>query len=226
MGGHAGAVLRAGLGLKIAQIKRATQSYVDDRTDHGKSVLAGYAVGAGLYAAAGVFMIAACLVGITALFRWIELTYGQFTAFGVSAAILIVLTALCALIAARSMRPPKSDYPSFKTRLSAALRGNPLKSDAANLKAVAAEVPARKTAHTPPVRRSTAMEAARSTASDVLRAPASPTPTARRRYPAGQAQGPQEGRAALILVATLLGWAVARRHANARNRASDVRPAS
>ena len=222
MGGHAGTVLRAGLGLKLAQIKRAMQSYVDDRTDRGKSVLAGYAVGAGLYAAAGVFMIAACLVGITALFRWTELAYGQFTAFGISVGILIVLTALCALIAASNMHAPKPNYPSLGTRLGAALKGNPLKSDAANLKAIASGIPARQTAHTPPVRRSAAIETAHSTASDVLRAPASPT--ARRRYPAGQ--GAQAGSAALILTATLLGWAVVRRHANARNRASDVRPAS
>ena len=75
-------LLRAGLALKLNQIKLATRSYLRDRTNQATGTVTSYAVAAGLFAAAGIFLIAACLVGITALFRWIEINYGLFPAFG------------------------------------------------------------------------------------------------------------------------------------------------
>src|ERR1035437_5064652 len=75
-------LLRTGLALKIRQIKWAMRSYLRDRAAQGQGIVASYAVAAGLYAAAGIFLIAACLVGLTALFRWIEMNYGLFQAFG------------------------------------------------------------------------------------------------------------------------------------------------
>ena len=74
-------LLRAGIGLKLSQIKLATRSYLRDRTHQATGTVASYAIAAALFAAAGIFLIAACLVGITALFRWIEINYGQFWAF-------------------------------------------------------------------------------------------------------------------------------------------------
>ena len=53
-------------------------------------------IAAGLFAAAGIFLIAACLVGIMALFRWIEINYGLFPAFGAVGALLLVIAAICA----------------------------------------------------------------------------------------------------------------------------------
>ncbi len=50
-----------------------------------------YAIAAGLFAAAGIFLIAACLVGTMALFRWIAIHYGQFWAFGAIGALLVRL---------------------------------------------------------------------------------------------------------------------------------------
>ena len=58
-----GDLLRAGIGLKVNQVKRATQSYLRDRTNHATGTVASYAVAAGLFAAAGVFVIAAVFVG-------------------------------------------------------------------------------------------------------------------------------------------------------------------
>jgi hypothetical protein len=71
-------LLRTGLALKLSQIKLATRSYLRDRTGQATSTVSAYAIAAGLYGAAGVFLIAACLVGVTALFRWIEINYGLF----------------------------------------------------------------------------------------------------------------------------------------------------
>ena len=73
---------RAALELKLNQVKRATRSYLRDRTGQATGTLAGYAIAAGLYAASGIFLIAASLVGAAALFRWIEINYGMFWAFG------------------------------------------------------------------------------------------------------------------------------------------------
>ena len=80
---------RIGLALKIRQIRLATRSYLRDRAAQGQGIVASYAVAAGLYAAAGIFLIAACLVGVTALFRWIEMNYGLFQAFGAVGGLLL-----------------------------------------------------------------------------------------------------------------------------------------
>lgn len=208
MNGQLGAMVKAGLSLKIAQLKQATGAYIEDRTDHGKSIATGYAVAAGLYAAAGIFMVAACLVGVAALFRWIEIEHGQFAAFGVTAGILLALTILCAVIAAGRLnaKPPK--YPSLGTRLGAAIKGNPFKSNTSSVKAAAA-------AKALPVKRDTpavvekpaapkAIRAARNTATEVLRAPASPSMYGR----TDQRTGTKAG---FVLAASLLGWALVRR---------------
>ena len=62
-------LLRVGLALKLNQVKRATRSYLRDRTNQATDTATSYAVAAGLFAAAGVFLIVACLVGLAALFR-------------------------------------------------------------------------------------------------------------------------------------------------------------
>ena len=94
-----GGLLRVGLALKLVQIKRAARSYVRDRTDQATGIVTAYAVAAGLFAVAGIFLIAACLVGIIALFRWVEIKYGLSWAFGAVGALLVVLAAVCASLA-------------------------------------------------------------------------------------------------------------------------------
>jgi hypothetical protein len=84
-------LLRTGLALKLAQIKLATRSYLRDRTKQATGTVTSYAVAAGLFAAAGIFLLAACLVGVTALFRWVEIQYGVFWAFGTVGALLLVI---------------------------------------------------------------------------------------------------------------------------------------
>src|SRR5580692_9506453 len=102
-----GGLLRAGLTLKLAQVKLATRSYLRDRTNQATGTLASYAVAAGLFAAAGIFLLVACLVGVTALFRWIEIQYGLFQAFGVVGALLLVTAAICAGLAASRLKRPQ-----------------------------------------------------------------------------------------------------------------------
>jgi hypothetical protein len=179
-------LLRAGLALKLDHIKLATRSYLRDRTYQATSTVTGYAIAAGLFAAAGIFLIAACLVGATALFRWIEVKYGLFPAFGAMGGLLLAIAAVCAALAVRLLKRPPSQFPSLASRLRVAIRANPIRSDARDY-----------------------------SASATLLAPMASV----RRIDSGPRPGPngQQISAALIFIATLLGWAAARRWQEARN---------
>jgi Putative Actinobacterial Holin-X, holin superfamily III len=183
-------LLRAGVGLKLNQIKRATRSYLRDRTSQATGTVTSYASAAGLFAAAGIFLIAACLVGATALFRWIEIHYGQFQAFGAVGALLVVIAAICAGLAAAKLRQPAPHFPSLTSRLRVAIKTNPIKPDQA--------------------------EAVRDTAASILMAPSAPVTRAHRKRRQGLDRNMQVG---LALTATLLGWAAARRRRQARRTA-------
>jgi hypothetical protein len=183
--------LRAGLSLKLSQVKLATRSYIRDRTNQATGTATSYAIAAGLFAAAGVFAVAACLVGIIALFRWIEINYGMFQAFGVVGASLLVLAATFAGLAAAKLKRPPPHFPSLSSRLRVAIKANPLKPDQ--------------------------IEAVRDTATAILRDPPAPSARAvRRRSTAAARRGNGNMRTGLILMATLLGWAVTRRRQQAR----------
>jgi hypothetical protein len=116
-----GDLLRAGFEMKLNRVKRATSSYMRDRANQATGTATSYAVAAGMYAAAGIFLVAACLVGLTALFRWIEIKYGLFPAFGAIGGILVLLAALCAGLAAARLRRPARQYPSLTSRLRVAI---------------------------------------------------------------------------------------------------------
>ena len=183
-------LLRTGLALKLSQIKLATRSYLRDRTNQATGTVASYATAAGLFAAAGIFLIAACLVGITALFRWIEINYGQFWAFGVVAALLLLIAAICAAVASSQLKRRPPHFPSLTSRLRVALKANPVASDQ--------------------------IEAVRDTAAGILKTP-SATRANRRRMKTQRrpARNNREIGAGLILAATLLGWAATRRRQQA-----------
>jgi hypothetical protein len=183
-------LLRAGVGLKLNQIKRATRSYLRDRTSQATGTVTSYAVAAGLFAAAGVFLIAACLVGATALFRWIQINYGLFQAFGAVGALLVTIAAICAGLAAAKLRQPPPHFPSLTSRLRVAIKANPIKPDQA--------------------------EAVRDTAASILMAPSAPVTPADRRRLRRDHRNMQVG---LVLTATLLGWVAARRRQQARRTA-------
>ena len=188
-------VLRAGLALKLNQVKRATRSWLRDRTDQATGTATSYAVAAGLFAAAGIFLIAALLVGATALFRWIEINYGQFYAFGASGGVLVAIAAVCAGLAASKLKRPPPQFPSLSSRLRVAIKASPVK-------------PAR-------------VEAARNTATAILRAPPTPMTGAHRGAGGiGQTRDSRNIQAGLVVAATLLGWAATRRRQQARRTVS------
>jgi hypothetical protein len=186
-------LLRAGLALKLNQIKLATRSYLRDRTKQAAGTVTSYAVAAGLFAAAGVFLLAAFLVGTAALFRWIEINYGLFQAFGTVGALLLVIAAICAGLAASRLKRPPPHFPTLASRLRVAIKASPVKPDQ--------------------------IEAARDTAAAILQAPSAPEPRATRgrlrsgHRPMQDSKGLSAG---LILTAALLGWAAMRRRHQAR----------
>jgi hypothetical protein len=187
--------LRAGLALKLNQIKLAARSYLRDRTKQATGTATSYAVAAGLFAAAGIFLIAACLVSIAALFRWVEINYGLFWAFGVVAALLLLVAAICAAVAARQLKRPPPHFPSLTSRLRVAIKASPVKPDQ--------------------------IEAVRDTAGSILTAP-SATRTDRKRLRTQRRPVRNNGNvgAGVILAATLLGWAAARRWQQSRRTAA------
>ena len=185
----ANSLLRAGIGLKLSQIKLATRSYLRDRTQQATGTMASYAIAAGLFAAAAIFLIAACFVGTVALYRWIAIHYGQFWGFGAIGALLVTIAAICAGVAAARLRQPSPHFPTLTSRLRVAIKSNPLEPDQ--------------------------IEAARNTAASILQArSAPPSPTRARRSQA--ARNNRNIQAGLIVMATLLGWAATRRRALAR----------
>jgi hypothetical protein len=182
-------LVRAGIGLKLNQIKLATRSYLRDRTNQATGTVASYAAAAALFAVAGIFLIAACFAGIMALFRWVEINHGQFWAFGAVGTLLVAIAAICAGLAAMKLNRPPPHFPSLTSRLRVAIKANPLNSDQ--------------------------IEAARDTAAEILMAPASATRTNRRRRPR-HGRNNRKAQAGLIMMAAVLGWAVTRRRQQAR----------
>jgi len=183
-------LLRAGIGLKLSQIKLATRSYLRDRTNQATATVASYAVAAGLFVVAGIFLIAACFVGITALFRWIEINYGQFWAFAAVGGLLAAIAAICGGLGAIKLRPSSPHFPSLANRWRVAIKSNPVEPDQ--------------------------IEAARDTAASILLAPSTPRSSNRRARRSRPAQNNRNIQAGLIVMATLLGWAATRRRSQAR----------
>ena len=116
-----GELLRAGMALKLNHLKRATRSYVRDRTNEATGRVTSYAVAAGLFAVAGLFVVAAFFVGLIALYRWVAIPYGQFWGFGAVGAVLLVLAAVCAGIAMAQMKRKTKPIVPLTSRLRVAI---------------------------------------------------------------------------------------------------------
>ena len=123
---HMGALLQAGLALKLNQLKRAVGDYASDRAVQGQSIVASFAVAAGLYAAAGIFVIGALFIGVVALFRYLEIKYGMFEALGGCAGALLILAAISAAIASSHLKRPAASFPALGARLGHAMSTNPI----------------------------------------------------------------------------------------------------
>lgn len=125
------------LNRKIDRAKHATGSYLYDQVEQAQALAVSYAVAIALYAAAAVFLIAAMLVGATAGFRWIEINYGLFEAFGALGAILgSFMVLFIALAIYRLKRPAKRIVP-LASRLRVAISSLPSRDEIAPAATVA-----------------------------------------------------------------------------------------
>ena len=116
-----GELLRAGMALKLNHLKRAARSYLRDRTSQATGRVTSYAVAAGLFAVAGLFLIAAFFVGLVALYRWVAIIYGQFWGFGAVVAVLLVLAAACAGVAMAQMKRRERPIVPLASRMRVAI---------------------------------------------------------------------------------------------------------
>lgn len=116
-----GELLRAGMALKLNHLKRAAQSYLRDRTSQATGRATSYAVAGGLFAVAGLFVIATFFVGLIALYRWVAISYGQFWGFGAVAAVLLVLAVICAGVAMAMMKRPTKPIVPLASRMRVAI---------------------------------------------------------------------------------------------------------
>jgi hypothetical protein len=182
-------LLRRALALKLGHVQLAARSYLRDRTNQARGAVTGYAVAGGLFGAAGIFLIAACLVGATALFRWIEFNYGLFPAFGAIGFFLLVAAGICTTLAVISLKRPPPKFPTLASRLRVAIRANPVHPGESQL-------------------------ALNTTASNMPSATVGQSKSGPRPGP----EGPQVS-AGMIFVAIMLGWAAARRWRYARKAA-------
>jgi hypothetical protein len=170
---------RMALALKLSQIKRATRSYLRDRTNQATGTVASYAIAAALFAVSVVFFLSACIVGAAALFRWIEVNYGLFPAFGAIGTLLLAAAAISGVLATSYLKRPPRQFPSLISRLRVAIKAKPVHADR--------------------------VQAVRDTASMVLY---SPSATGRQTGSGVRSQRESlHIYAGLILMAALLGWA-------------------
>ncbi|WP_439396367.1 phage holin family protein [Bradyrhizobium sp. PMVTL-01] len=116
-----GELLRAGVALKLNHVKRAAQSYLRDQTSQATGKVTSYAVAGGLFAVAGLFVVAAFLVGLIALYRWVAIHYGQFWGFGAVGAVLLILAGVCAGVALAQMRRKAKPIVPLASRLRVAV---------------------------------------------------------------------------------------------------------
>ncbi|MBB4370136.1 hypothetical protein GGD63_002929 [Bradyrhizobium sp. cir1] len=116
-----GELLRAGMALKLNHVKRAAQSYLRDQASQATGKVTSYAVAGGLFAGAGLFVLAAFFVGLIALYRWIAISYGQFWGFGAVGTVLLLLAAVCAGVAMAQMRRKPKPIVPLASRLRVAV---------------------------------------------------------------------------------------------------------
>lgn len=116
-----GELLRAGLALKLNHVKRAAQSYLRDQTSQATGKVTSYAVAGGLFAVAGLLVMAAFFVGLIALYRFVAITHGQFWGFGAVGGLLLVLAAVCAGVAMAQMKRKAKPVVPLASRLRVAI---------------------------------------------------------------------------------------------------------
>ncbi len=119
-------MIRGALVSKASNIERAGQGYVRDQALRGRKVLTSYVAGMGLLVTAGIFTLVSCLIGAAALFRYVEMHYGLFEAFGAVGGATLSIAIVAALVGlAKLNHKPKPVVP-LTSRLRVAAHSSPI----------------------------------------------------------------------------------------------------
>lgn len=116
-----GDLLRLGIEQRLNRVRRATNAYLRDRTREVTGTAKSYAVAGAMFAAAGLFVLLAFLVGLATLFYWVMTAAGPYAAFATVGGILLVLALVCGVIGAVRMKRPVPEHPSLASRLRVAV---------------------------------------------------------------------------------------------------------
>jgi len=109
---------------------RAVKSYARDQLKQGQRLAITWAVAGGLFLIAALFVICIVIVGLIALFSFLQLHFGLFQSYGIVAAVLLLHVLLLSVVAIWLIRRPTSHFPSLTSRLRVATHA-PLPSGAA-----------------------------------------------------------------------------------------------
>jgi len=119
-------LLQAGLALKMAHVRRAVSAYLGNRVDQVANTASAYAIAAVCWSAAAFFITLTLLVGLVALFRWVQLNFGEFQAFGAVAGATLCVALICSIIAVRALKGSSKPIPSLPSRLRVAIASPPI----------------------------------------------------------------------------------------------------
>ena len=119
-------LLQAGLALKMAHVRRAVSAYFHNRADQITNTASAYAIAAVCWCAAAFFTILTLLVGLATLFRWVQLNFGEFQAFGAVAGATLCMALFCAVIAILAPKKKPKPIPSLPSRLRVAIASPPI----------------------------------------------------------------------------------------------------
>jgi hypothetical protein len=119
-------LLRTALAIKASNIQHAGQAYVRDQAFRGKSAISSYVVGVCFLLGATVFAIIAILIGAAALFRFIEVRYGLFEAFGAAGGAMIVVALISMTIGLSKMNLKSDRVVPLASRVRVAAHSHPI----------------------------------------------------------------------------------------------------
>src|SRR3569623_361960 len=119
-------LIRAALAYKAANIQHAGQAYVRDQASRSKSAFVSYLFGVCFFLGAAIFAIVAVLIGAAALFRFIEMRYGLFEAFGAAGGAMVVVALICLAIGVTKMNIKSGHIVPLASRVRVAAHSHPI----------------------------------------------------------------------------------------------------
>jgi len=120
------ALIRTALAIKASNLQRAGEGYVRDQVSRSKGTISSYLVGVCFLLGAVIFAIVVILIGAAALFRFIEMRYGMFEAFGAAGGAMAVVALISLAIGMSKMNArPKRVIP-LASRVRVAAHSHPI----------------------------------------------------------------------------------------------------